>query len=335
MRQGDEARSAAVRVVLEAKPAIAAAIDAGDPHAVIDAVAALLRERAPLATLGRRQAFIRAATEPSPSRGVAGQRHHLCILLGELPPFHREVLTRLAKHLGRIVRRRRLNGASWRGLAAATAPLIFGHGVAADADEALWATVACARLLRTVNAAAGGPKSPTPSPPTSPTVASPVSPSPSPREPSPVAPLPEPPATPATSSSPVATPVATPRSIEPSPPEPAATPPRPAPEPPATPQRSPEPVATPPKPKLAPIAPPEPAPTPATVTPSRGERRCVVVRAFVAHSPNELSVNEGDVVLVPAADLAKFGSLVYARKTDGSDREGYVPHKFVREGSRR
>ena len=52
-------------------------------------------------------------------------------------------------------------------------------------------------------------------------------------------------------------------------------------------------------------------------------------------SPNELSVNEGDVVLVPAADLAKFGSLVYARKTDGSDREGYVPHKFVREGSRR
>ena len=40
-------------------------------------------------------------------------------------------------------------------------------------------------------------------------------------------------------------------------------------------------------------------------------------------------------VLVPAADLAKFGSLVYARKTDGSDREGYVPHKFVREGSRR
>ena len=112
-------------------------------------------------------------------------------------------------------------------------------------------------------------------------------------------------------------------------------PPRPAPEPPATPQRSPEPVATPPKPKLAPIAPPEPVPTPATVTPSRGERRCVVVRAFVAHSPNELSVNEGDVVLVPAADLAKFGSLVYARKTDGSDREGYVPHKFVREGSRR
>jgi hypothetical protein len=236
------------------------------------------------------------------------------------------VLTRLAKHLGRIVRRRRLNGASWRGLAAATAPLIFGHGVAADADEALWATVACARLLRTVNAAAGGPKSPTPSPPTSPTVASPVSPSPSPREPSPVA-----------------TPVATPRSIEPLPPEPAATPPRPAPEPAATPPLpeppttppSPEPVATPPKPKLAPIAPPEPAPTPATVTPSRGERRCVVVRAFVAHSPNELSVNEGDVVLVPAADLAKFGSLVYARKTDGSDREGYVPHKFVREGSRR
>ena len=318
MRHGDEARSAAVRVVLEAKPAIDAAIDAGDPHAVIDAVAALLRERAPLATLGRRQAFIRAATEPSPSRGVAGQRHHLCILLGELPPFHREVLTRLAKHLGRIVRRRRLNGASWRGLAAATAPLIFGHGVAADADEALWATVACARLLRTVNAAAGGPKSPTPSPPTSPTVASPVSPSPSPREPSPVA-----------------TPVAKPRSIEPSPPEPAATPPRSAPEPPATPQRSPEPVATPPKPKPAPIAPPEPPQTPATVTPSRGERRCVVVRAFVAQRANELSVNEGDVVLVPAADLAKFGSLVYARKTDGSDREGYVPHKFVREGSRR
>merc|ERR1711903_130506 len=187
MRHGDEARSHAVRAVLEAKPAIAAAIDAGDPHAVTDAVAALLRERAPLATLGRRQAFIRAATEPSPSRGVAGQRHHLCILLGELPPFHREVLTRLAKHLGEIVRRRRLNGATWRGLAAATAPLIFGHGVAADADEALWATVACARLLRTVNAAAGGPKSPTPSPPTSPTVASPVSPSPSPREPSPVA----------------------------------------------------------------------------------------------------------------------------------------------------
>ena len=69
--------------------------------------------------------------------------------------------------------------------------------------------------------------------------------------------------------------------------------------------------------------------------PSRGERTCLVVRAFVATSPNELSVNEGDVVLVPAADLAKFGSLVYARKTDGSDREGYVPHKFVREGSRR
>ena len=112
------------------------------------------------------------------------------------------------------------------------------------------------------------------------------------------------------------------------------TPLRSAPEPPTT-LPSPEPIATPPKPKPAPIAPPESAPTPATVTPSRGERRCVVVRAFVAHSPNELSVNEGDVVLVPAADLAKFGSLVYARKTDGSDREGYVPHKFVREGSRR
>ena len=308
MRHGDEARSAAVRVVLEAKPAIAAAIDAGDPHAVTDAVAALLRERAPLATLGRRQAFIRAATEPSPSRGVAGQRHHLCILLGELPPFHREVLTRLATHLGKIVRRRRLNGASWRGLAAATAPLIFGHGVAADADEALWATVACARLLRTVNAAAGGPKSPTPSPLTSPTVASPVSPSPSPREPSPVAtPVAPCRSRPRRRPSPSpATPVATPRSIEPSPPEPAATPPRPAPEP------------------IATKRPPEPS-TPATVTPSRGERTCLVVRAVVAPSPNELSVNEGDVVLVPAADLAKFGSLVYARKTDGSDREGYVP----------
>ena len=273
MRHGDEARSAAVRVVLEAKPAIAAAIDAGDPHAVIDAVAALLRERAPLATLGRRKAFIRAATEPSPSRGVAGQRHHLCILLGELPPFHREVLTRLAKHLGRIVRRRRLNGASWRGLAAATAPLIFGHGVAADADEALWATVACARLLRTVNAAAGGPKSPTPSPLTSPTVASPVSPSPSPREPSPVA-----------------TPVAKPRSIEPSPPEPAATPPerRSRREPPASrPRRG---VQNPSRRRQSRNrrqSRRRNRPTPATVTPSRGERRCVVVRAFVARSPND------------------------------------------------
>ena len=175
---------------------------------MIDAVAALLRERAPLATLGRRKAFIRAATEPSPSRGVAGQRHHLCILLGELPPFHREVLTRLAKHLGRIVRRRRLNGASWRGLAAATAPLIFGHGVRPPRDEAR-GRPSPARGSAHRQRRRAGREEPDPVAADQSHRRVPRSPSP-PREPSPVA-----------------TPVA-PRSIEPSPPEPAAPPPAPA-----------------------------------------------------------------------------------------------------------
>lgn len=234
-----------VEVALDAE-SIAAAIDAGDPHAVLDAVAALLRARAALASIGRRRAFIRVATEASP-RGVAGQRHHLCILLGELPPYHRAVLERLAKHLARVVRRQRLNGSSWRGLAAAVAPLVFGHGVATDADEALWATVACVRLLRVVNATAGGPK------------------------------IPRPVTTPATS------------------PEPAATPPRPVGE------KAPDRVAM-PAPTRSELV--KEVPTPTAVTPSRGERRCVVVRAFSADAANELSVAEGDVVLVPAADLA-------------------------------
>ena len=81
-------------------------------------------------------------------------------LLAGLASLHHQVLERLALHLGRLVRRQRLNGASWRGLALMVAPLVFGRGCASSADEAMRATVACERLLRVVNAAAGGPASP-------------------------------------------------------------------------------------------------------------------------------------------------------------------------------
>ena len=129
---------------------------------------------------------------------------------------------------------------------------------------------------------------------------------------------------------PVATPVAKPRSIEPSPPEPAATPPG-AGAGAACDATEESRTASARQSKPAPIAPPEPPN--ARDRDAFARRAALRRRPLVARANNP--VNEGDVVLVPAADLAKFGSLVYARKTDGSDREGYVPHKFVREGSRR
>ena len=42
-------------------------------------------------------------------------------LVDDLPPIHKQLLGRLANHLARIVRRQRLNGSSWRGLAAGVA----------------------------------------------------------------------------------------------------------------------------------------------------------------------------------------------------------------------
>ena len=166
LEKGDVARKAVVKVFAlgagarvdggQRTKSIASAIDAGDPHAVLDAVAALLRSRAPLIPVDKRASFISAATDVDAAAGAQA----LDALLAGLASLHHQVLERLALHLGRLVRRQRLNGASWRGLALMVAPLVFGRGCASSADEAMRATVACERLLRVVNAAAGGPASP-------------------------------------------------------------------------------------------------------------------------------------------------------------------------------
>ena len=166
LEKGDVARKAVVKVFAlgagarvdggQRTKSIASAIDAGDPHAVLDAVAALLRGRTPLIPVDKRAAFISAATAADAAAGA----QVLDTLLAALASLHHQVLERLALHLGRLVRRQRLNGASWRGLALMVAPLVFGKGCASSADEAMRATVACERLLRVVNAAAGGPASP-------------------------------------------------------------------------------------------------------------------------------------------------------------------------------
>ena len=166
LEKGDVARKAVVKVFAlgagarvdggQRTKSIASAIDAGDPHAVLDAVAALLRSRAPLIPVDKRAACISAATDTDAAAGAQA----LDALLAGLASLHHQVLERLALHLGRLVRRQRLNGASWRGLALMVAPLVFGRGCASSADEAMRATVACERLLRVVNAAAGGPASP-------------------------------------------------------------------------------------------------------------------------------------------------------------------------------
>ena len=166
LEKGDVARKAVVKVFAlgagarvdggQRTKSIASAIDAGDPHAVLDAVAALLRSRAPLIPFEKRASVISAATSADAAAGAQA----LDALLAALASLHHQVLERLALHLGRLVRRQRLNGASWRGLALMVAPLVFGRGCASSADEAMRATVACERLLRVVNAAAGGPASP-------------------------------------------------------------------------------------------------------------------------------------------------------------------------------
>lgn len=379
-----------------ARTAVAAAIGAGDPHAVLGAVAALLRARAPLVPIDRRDAVIRAATaEP-----VAGA---FDMLLEGLPSIHRAVLERLAVHLGRLVRRQRLNGASWRGLALVVMPLLFGWGVAVNADEALRAAVACERLLRAVNATQGGPKSPrkghaaeaalreglaraaaaatdaraalqrehaaaaaalqerhdaaaaarqkryddlrTPvrrevavahAPPVATAAvahhrrrrAPPVT-TPADRASGRLRCLRR--AMEAASPSPDrATPAAgarRPKKKErvPSTQNMIATPDIVATPPPVTPDPAPvTPVATPP------LAPVHTLPTSSATKKRRGLRRCRVIHAFTAEHASELSVAAGDVVLVPAGDLAKWDEWVYARL---GARAGYVPHRYVREAS--
>ena len=83
LEKGDVARKAVVKVFAlgagarvdggQRTKSIASAIDAGDPHAVVDAVAALLRSRAPLIPVDKRAAFISAATAADaavhPARG--------------------------------------------------------------------------------------------------------------------------------------------------------------------------------------------------------------------------------------------------------------------------
>ena len=386
-----------------ARKAVAAAIGAGDPHAVLGAVAALLRARAPLVPLNRRDAVIRAATaEP-----VAGA---FDILLEGLPKIQRAVLERLAVHLGRLVRRQRLNGASWRGLALVVTPLIFGRGVAANAAEALQAAVACERLLRAVNATQGGPKSPRKghaaeaalreglareaaeatdaraalqrehataaaalqeqhdaaaaarqkryddlrapirrevavahAPPVAtaavahhrrrraPPEAAVASTTPADRASGRLRRLRR--AKEAASPSPdraATTPAAgtrKPKKKEPSTQNMIATPDIVATPPPVTPDPAPvtpAPVQTPPP------APVHTLPTSSATKKRRGLRRCRVIHAFAAEHASELPVAEGDVVLVPAGDLAKWDEWVYARL---GARAGYVPHRYVREAS--
>ena len=109
----------------KASKAIVNAIEGGEPHAAVDAVRALLMMHVPLCKTVHhetRDAFVRAATEP---RTAAAQREALQKLVDDLPPIHKQLLGRLANHLARIVRRQRLNGSSWRGLAAALCPVLL------------------------------------------------------------------------------------------------------------------------------------------------------------------------------------------------------------------
>ena len=90
LEKGDVARKAVVKVFAlgagarvdggQRTKSIASAIDAGDPHAVVDAVAALLRSRAPLIPSEKRASVISAATgatrppAPRPSTRAGGAR---------------------------------------------------------------------------------------------------------------------------------------------------------------------------------------------------------------------------------------------------------------------
>jgi hypothetical protein len=144
----------------KASKAIVNAIEGGEPHAAVDAVRALLMMHVPLCKTIKheaRDAFVRAATEP---RTAAAQREALQKLVDDLPPIHKQLLGRLAAHLARIVRRQRLNGSSWRGLAAALCPVLLPSPGAVSTTAKIQASIACERLLRVVNAGAGGPKSP-------------------------------------------------------------------------------------------------------------------------------------------------------------------------------
>ena len=144
----------------KASKAIVNAIEGGEPHAAVDAVRALLMMHVPLCKTIKheaRDAFVRAATEP---RTAAAQREALQKLVDDLPPIHKQLLGRLANHLARIVRRQRLNGSSWRGLAAALCPVLLPSPGAVSTTAKIQASIACERLLRVVNAGAGGPKSP-------------------------------------------------------------------------------------------------------------------------------------------------------------------------------
>jgi len=159
----------------KASKAIVNAIEGGEPHAAVDAVRALLMMHVPLCKTihhETRDAFVRAATEP---RTAAAQREALQRLVDDLPPIHKQLLGRLANHLARIVRRQRLNGSSWRGLAAALCPVLLPSSGAVSTTAKIQASIACERLLRVVNAGAGGPKSPR----------APESPAWSPRQPAP------------------------------------------------------------------------------------------------------------------------------------------------------
>ena len=175
IERGDEKRCSMVKAALggdstaaalgqatpeKASKAIVNAIEGGEPHAAVDAVRALLMMHVPLCKTVHhetRDAFVRAATEP---RTAAAQREALQKLVDDLPPIHKQLLGRLANHLARIVRRQRLNGSSWRGLAAALCPVLLPASGAVSTTAKIQASIACERLLRVVNAGAGGPKSP-------------------------------------------------------------------------------------------------------------------------------------------------------------------------------
>ncbi|CAH0364594.1 unnamed protein product [Pelagomonas calceolata] len=190
IERGDAKRCASVKAALGGDPtqaalgqatpekaskAIVSAIEGGEPHAAVDAVRALLMMHVPLCKTVHhetRDAFVRAATEP---RTAAAQREALQKLVDDLPPIHKQLLGRLAAHLARIVRRQRLNGSSWRGLAAALCPVLLPSSGAVSTTAKIQASIACERLLRVVNAGAGGPKSPR----------APESPAWSPRQPAP------------------------------------------------------------------------------------------------------------------------------------------------------
>ena len=67
--------------------------------------------------------------------------------MDDLPPIHKQLLGRLANHLARIVRRQRLNGSSWRGLAAALCPVLLPSPGAVSTTAKIQASIACERLL--------------------------------------------------------------------------------------------------------------------------------------------------------------------------------------------